>query len=176
MIQVNFRRNPRFLHNRHVRRNRQIIQKISSMQNFLAKIDNFSPKFANFRKNLQMFAKNCKFSQKSANFRKKNLQIFARHTYIRTHIHTYIHACMHACMHACIHTYIRTYINAYLLAETSYPSGYTSSTYHVACRQYFRTSVLCCTEAGSCSYMLAWLNKKSRALHLAVILTRSCMD
>ena len=88
MIQLNFRRNPGFLHNRHVRRNRQIIQKISSIrklltnhvvpaQNFLAKIDKSSQKSVSFHKNLQIFAKICKCSEKSANFR-KNLQIFAK--------------------------------------------------------------------------------------------------
>ena len=72
IIQLNFRRNPGFLHNRHVRRNRQIIQKISSMRklltnrvvpakNFFAKINKLSQKSVSFRKNLQI-------SQKSANF------------------------------------------------------------------------------------------------------------
>ena len=101
-LQLNFRRNPGFLHNRHVRRNRQILQKISSMrklltnrvvpaQNFLAKIDKFSQKSVSFRNKLQIFAKKSYFfakigicSQKSANFRqkstyfRKNLHIFAK--------------------------------------------------------------------------------------------------
>ena len=86
IIQLNFRRNPGFFHNRHVHRNRQIIQKISSMrklltnrvvpaQNFLAKIEKFSQKSVSFLKNLQIFAqkmqifaKICKFSQKFAIF------------------------------------------------------------------------------------------------------------
>ena len=86
-------RNPGFLHNRHVRRNRQIIQKISSMrklltnrvvpaQNFLAKIDKFSQKSASFRKNLQIFVKNSFFSQKTANFRKKKTANFRKNRYI----------------------------------------------------------------------------------------------
>ena len=85
-------RNPGFLHNRHVRRNRQIIPKISSMrklltnrvvpaQNFLAKIDKFSQKSASFRKNLQVFVKNSFFSQKTANFRKKTAN-FRKNRYI----------------------------------------------------------------------------------------------
>ena len=91
MIQLNFRRNPGFLHSRHVRRNRQIIQKICSMrqlltnrvvpaQNYFAKIGTFSQKicklsqkFANFRKNRQIFAKSCQFFQKRANFRTKKI-------------------------------------------------------------------------------------------------------
>ena len=102
MIQLNFGRNPGFLHNRHIRRNRQIIQKISSMcklltnrvvpaQNFLAKIDKFSqksvsfrknckfsPKIHIFRKNRHMFAKIGKFSQKNRHIFAKNLHIFAK--------------------------------------------------------------------------------------------------
>ena len=70
-------------------KNRQIIQKISSMrklltnrvvpaQNFLAKIDNFSQKSVSFRKKLQIFAKKSYFSAKIGRFSQKNLQIFAK--------------------------------------------------------------------------------------------------